>query len=75
MAAVACQLTFLLYLLVSPGNWLTSHFAQVVHLPFSLHAVLFTLIALNFIVALGIDAAIQMLVPHLKLPVHLSLQQ
>ena len=70
---MACQLTFLLYLLLSPGDWLTSHFAQIVHLPFSMRAVVFALIALNFIVACGIDAVIQMLIPHLKVPVHMPL--
>ena len=75
VAAVACQLTFLLYLLFSPGDWLTSHFAQIVHLPFSMHAVVFTLIALNFMVACGIDAATQMLISHLKVPVHMPLSQ
>ena len=75
MAAAACQLTFLLYLLFSPGDWLTSHFAQIVQLPLSMHAVVLTLIALNFMVAHGIGAATQMLIPHLKSPVHMPLSQ
>ena len=65
VAAMAFQLTFLLYLLFSPGDWLTGHFAQIVHLPLSMHAVVFALLALNFIVACGIDATTQMLIPHL----------